>query len=162
MLADKGVYCIDEFDKIDKLDQTAVHEAMKQQQMIIAKAGIQTTLNARAGILAAANLINGRYDNARPLQHTASIPAPITPQFNQFFVIVYVGECDETSDIHVTFHIVPVHRGKEIDTSFKTESLEAQIDNGSDDSNNSDTVTHTLFKMIFAYILMIQVNYNQR
>lgn len=122
-----GICAIDEFDKMDISDQVAIHEAMEQQTISIAKAGIHTTLNARASILAAANPVGGRYNPKVTLRQNLNFSAPIMSRFDLFFVIR--DDPNETVDRNLADHIVDVHmnRDEAVRPPLSTEQVQRYI-----------------------------------
>ncbi|PMB72722.1 DNA replication licensing factor mcm2 [Beauveria bassiana] len=87
VLADRGTCLIDEFDKMNDQDRTSIHEAMEQQTISISKAGIVTTLQARCGIIAAANPIGGRYNSTVPFSSNVQLTEPILSRFDVLCVV---------------------------------------------------------------------------
>ncbi|KAL0266113.1 UNVERIFIED_CONTAM: hypothetical protein PYX00_011829 [Menopon gallinae] len=125
MLADSGVCCIDEFDKMNYKDQVSIHEAMEQQTITIAKAGIHATLNAKCSILAAANPVNGRYDKRKTLRQNINMSAPIMSRFDLYFVLI--DDVDYESDANIATHILNNHLNIEKEGYFRIEDVKAYI-----------------------------------
>ncbi|MEM2577741.1 MAG: minichromosome maintenance protein MCM, partial [Candidatus Bathyarchaeia archaeon] len=107
VLADKGVACIDEIDKMRNEDRVAIHEAMEQQTVSVAKGGIVATLNARTAILAAANPALGRYDPYRTVAENISLPITILSRFDLIFVLRDVPDKDR--DSRMSEHMLRLH-----------------------------------------------------
>ncbi len=108
VLADKGIACIDEMDKMRKEDRVAIHEAMEQHTVSVAKGGIVATLNARTAILAAANPALGRYEPHRTVAENISLPVTILSRFDLIFVLRDVPE--KETDSKMSEHILEIHR----------------------------------------------------
>jgi len=106
VLADGGVVCIDEFDKMREDDRVAIHEAMEQQTISIAKAGITTTLNSRCSVLAAANSVFGRWDDSRGDENIDFMPT-ILSRFDAIFVVKDVHNV--AKDTQLAKHVIAVH-----------------------------------------------------
>ncbi|RLI27127.1 hypothetical protein DRO58_04805, partial [Candidatus Bathyarchaeota archaeon] len=111
VLADQGVCAIDEIDKMRPEDRVAMHQAMEQQSISVAKGGIVATLNARAAILAAANPALGRYDPNRTVAENINLPVTLLSRFDLIFVLK--DRPDKERDARLTEHILRLHGGFE-------------------------------------------------
>ncbi len=110
VLADTGVAVIDEIDKMDAKDRVAIHEALEQQTVSIAKAGIVATLNARCSVLAAANPAFGRYLPNRTIAENVDLPVTLLSRFDLIFIIRDEPSLDR--DKAIAEHITTLHSGE--------------------------------------------------
>ena len=122
VLADGGVVCIDEFDKMREDDRVAIHEAMEQQTISIAKAGITTTLNTRCSVLAAANSVFGRWDETKGEDNINFMPT-ILSRFDMIFIVK--DEHLEERDITLALHVIRLHAN--VDDGNDNTSLEGEL-----------------------------------
>jgi replicative DNA helicase Mcm len=112
VLADMGVACIDEIDKMDDADRSALHQAMEQQEISVAKAGINATLKSRCALLAAANPKLGRFDEFLPIHEQINMPPALLSRFDLIFSIL--DKPNKKTDAELATHILLSHKAGEM------------------------------------------------
>ncbi|MBR2557073.1 MAG: minichromosome maintenance protein MCM [Methanobrevibacter sp.] len=125
VLGDQGNVCVDELDKMRSEDRSALHEALEQQTVSIAKAGIMATLNSRCSVLAAANPKFGRFDRFKVLAEQIDLPAPIISRFDLIFVVE--DKPSREGDSKLAEHILKIHQSNTVDYEIEPELLRKYI-----------------------------------
>ena len=125
VLGDKGNVCVDELDKMRDEDRSAIHEALEQQTISIAKAGIMATLNSRCSVLAAANPKFGRFDSYKSLAEQIDLPSTILSRFDLTFVVE--DKPEEEKDRSLARHILNTHKEDNMHFEIDPELLRKYI-----------------------------------
>ena len=125
VLGDQGNVCVDELDKMRSEDRSALHEALEQQTVSIAKAGIMATLNSRCSVLAAANPKFGRFDRFKVLADQIELPPPILSRFDLIFVVE--DKPTRKGDSELAQHILQIHKSNSIEYEIEPELLRKYI-----------------------------------
>ncbi len=111
VLANNGIVCIDEIEKMDPQDRSAMHEALEQQTVTISKANVQATLSARTSVLAAGNPKYGRFEPTQPITQQIDLPPTLLNRFDLIFVIRDVP--NKLQDESIATHVLNMHQKKD-------------------------------------------------
>ncbi|KAJ4704837.1 DNA helicase [Melia azedarach] len=142
VLADSGLCCIDEFDKMSAEHQ-ALLEAMEQQCVSVAKAGLVASLSARTSVLAAANPVGGHYNRAKTVNENLKMSAALLSRFDLVFILL--DKPDELLDKRVSEHIMSLHsRYHEHSPAAKKLRIASQNTGGLDVSEKSSSLVYKL------------------
>ena len=121
VLGDQGNVCVDELDKMRSEDRSALHEALEQQTVSIAKAGIMATLNTRCSVLAAANPKFGRFDQYKGVAEQIDLPSPILSRFDLYFALE--DRPNVENDRKIARHILEIHKTSNVEYEIEPELL---------------------------------------
>ena len=125
VLGDQGNVCVDELDKMRSEDRSALHEALEQQTVSIAKAGIMATLNTRCSVLAAANPKFGRFDQYKGVAEQIDLPSPILSRFDLYFALE--DKPNVENDRKIAKHILEIHKSSNVEYEIEPDLLRKYI-----------------------------------
>lgn len=125
VLANKGIVCVDEFDKMGDEDRSSMHQAMEQQTVTVTKATIQATLKSQTSVLAAANPKYGKFDPSQLISKQVNLEAPLLSRFDAIFIMRDIPNKD--NDMAIGEHIFSEHMQEGSDDIIESDLLRKYI-----------------------------------